>query len=216
MASGPEQLLAVEPLRSIPGIRAFARRVDLLWESTQVFDRAWNGAAAQARAAGEVLTGVLPDFEALSIRWRAFVDDVRELVRDALRWFRSSARAAVEYANGLIRELDEFLGLTAAWAELRDWVLRELRSLRSGPTARERLDRVETSAGVTIGLLAAAGLAGLGLWAWLEWRKATQAAELAQQTQRLFAELQGHALQGHAPQGREHGPRHPRQGHGRW
>lgn len=191
MASGPELLLSVEPMHAIPGIRAFARRVDALWESTRIFDRAWNGAAEQMRAAGAAITAAVPDFEAISVRWQAFVADTRELVRDAVRWFRGAARHAVEYVNGLIRELDEFLGITAAWAELREWVLRELRALRSGPTVRERLDRVETSAGVTLGLIGAGTLAGLGLWAWLEWRKAKQAAELAQQTQLLFSRLDG-------------------------
>jgi len=176
-------------MRAVAGIRAFARRVDALWDSTRVFDRAWNGAQEQMRATGDALTAALPDFEAYSVRWSAFVADTRELVRDALRWFRSSARDAIAFVNGLIVELDEFLGLTATWTELREWVLRELRALRSGPTARERLDHIETSAGVTLGLIAAGSVAGLGLWAWLEWRKAQRATELATQTERLFARL---------------------------
>jgi len=191
MASGPQSLLSVEPMRALGGVRAFARRLDTLWESTRVFDRAWNGAVEQVRAAGAPLTAALPDFEALSVRWAGFVADARELVRDGVRWFRVSARDAVGDLNELIVELDEFLGLTATWTELREWVLRELRALRAGPTARERLDGIETSAGVTLGLLAAGSLAGLGLWAWLEWRKAQQAAELAQQTRLLFTRFEG-------------------------
>jgi len=183
-------LLAVEPFTAIPGIRAFARRVDALWDSTQVFDRAWRGATEQARAAGGAFDELVPDFEAIGVRWSAFVEDVRDLVGDALRWFRASARDAVQHLNGLILELDEFLGLTAAWTELREWVLRELRSLRGGPTVRERLDRVEESAGVTLALVSVATVAGLGLWGWWEWRKARQQAELARGARLLVERLE--------------------------
>jgi len=191
MPSGPELLLSVEPLRATAGVRAFARRLDTLWESTRIFDRAWNGAVEQMRAAGTPLTAALPDFEALSVRWAGFVADVRDLVRDGVRAFRVAARDTVRYLNELVVELDEFLGLTAAWTELREWVLRELRALRAGPTAAERLDSAETAAGVTLGLIAAGSIAGLGLWAYLEWRKAKQQAEFAQQTQLLLTRLKG-------------------------
>lgn len=170
--------LAVERLQGIPGIREFARRADALWRSTSILDRAWNEATGAMLRTGRSLRELFPDWEAIAIRWSAFVEDTRDFIRDALRWFRAFARGAVEHLNGLARELDEWLGFTAAWSELREWVLRELRAFRSGPTLSERLERTERTAGVTLALLAFGGLAALGTWGYFEWRRARSAQGL--------------------------------------
>ncbi|MCB9565618.1 MAG: hypothetical protein H6710_00050 [Myxococcales bacterium] len=170
--------LAVERLQGIPGIREFARKADALWRSTSILDNAWDGATTAVLRTGRSLRELFPDWEAISIRWSAFVEDVRAFIGDALRWFRSYARGAVEYLNGLLRELDEWLGFTAAWSELREWVLRELRAFRSGPTLSDRLDATQRTAGATLALLAVGGLTAVGAWGYFEWRRARSAQGL--------------------------------------
>lgn len=168
-----EDLLSINVLGRIPGIREFARRVDSLWDGTEVLDRAWQRAVNEARGAGRALSSIFPDWEGVAIRWSAFVADVRDFARDAIRSFRATARHTVEHLNQLIREFNEWLGLSAMWVEFREWILRELRSFRSGRTVSERLDHVEQSAGATMVIVAIAALGGLGLWGWWEWRKRT-------------------------------------------
>jgi len=168
-----EDLLSVGVLGRVPGIREFARRVDDLWDRTEILDRAWRRAVTEVQGAGRALTSIIPDWEAVSIRWSAFVADVRDFARDAIRSFRATARHTIDYFNQLVREFNEWLGLGAMWAELREWVLRELRAFRGGRTISERLDNVERSAGATMVVIAIAALGGLGLWGWWEWRKRT-------------------------------------------
>ncbi|HHH28147.1 MAG TPA: hypothetical protein ENK57_07350 [Polyangiaceae bacterium] len=172
--------LSVEPLYGIPGVRAFARRADAFWRSTQIVERAWDGAVDAITRAGGTLSAIIPDWEAVSRRWAAFVEDARNTIGDALRWYRASARSAVQHLNTLIRELDEWLGFTATYAELREWVLRELRSFRAGPTLSERLSRTEQAAGNTLAIVAVTALAGLGAWGYYEYRKATATERLLQ------------------------------------
>ncbi|MGE3632244.1 MAG: hypothetical protein AB7P00_20260 [Sandaracinaceae bacterium] len=167
-------------LDRIPGIRQFARTVDQLWQRTEVIERAWQGASAQLRDAGTALTSVFPDAEAISVRWSAFVNDVRDFVRSAIASFRATARHTVEYLNQLLREFNEWLGFAAMWTELREWILRELRSFRAGPTLSDRLDEVESSAGATLAVIAVAALGGLALWGWWEWRTRSMALAYAQ------------------------------------
>lgn len=173
-----ESLLSVRTFAEIPGIRAFARRVDDLWDGTEILERAWRRAVTEVESAGAALSSVLPDWEAISVRWAAFVQDVRDFVRDALRSFRATAQYAVEHLNGLLREFNEWLGLSAMWVELREWILRELRAFRGGRTLSERLETVERSAGATLVLVGLAAVGGLGLWGWWEWRKRSVPLEL--------------------------------------
>ncbi|MFK7990890.1 MAG: hypothetical protein AB8I08_33025 [Sandaracinaceae bacterium] len=181
MSTSVEDLLAVEPISAVPGIRAFARRLDGLLDGVEVMDRAWQRALGEAEGAGVILTDLFPDWEVLSIRWQGLVDDVRDFAGGSLDAFRATVRDSVEYANQLIREFNEWLGFTAVWSELREWILRELRAFRGGRTLSERLDRVETSAGVTLVLVGLAAVGGLGVWAWWEWQKKAAPLELIEQ-----------------------------------
>lgn len=173
-------LLSVPRLDRVPGVRAFERTVQELWDSTEILNNAFDRAAEHAREIGRPIAGIFPDWEAIRVSWDSFVGDVRDFAWGAVSRFRRSTREAVDRLNALIVELDEWLGFTAMWSELREWVLRELRSFRGGRTLRERLDRTEEAAGRTFAIAAVAAtvLVGLGAWiAWVAWKRRTEAVE---------------------------------------